>query len=48
MFVLRGTVVTMRPDRQVLPRGAVYVGDDGLIAAVTPIDAVPRYLFRGS
>jgi len=41
MFVLRGTVVTMRPDGQVLPRGEVYVGDDGLIAAVTPIDAVP-------
>lgn len=41
MFVLRGTVVTMRPDGQVLPGGAVYVGDDGLIAAVTPIDDVP-------
>ena len=41
MFVLRGTVVTMRPDGQVLPGGEVYVGDDGLIAAVTPIDAVP-------
>src|SRR4051794_9944683 len=41
MFVLRGTVVTMRPDGQVLPGGAVYVGDDGLIAAVTPLDPVP-------
>jgi cytosine/adenosine deaminase-related metal-dependent hydrolase len=41
MFVLRGTVVTMRPDGQVLDQGAVYVGDDGLIAAVTPSDAVP-------
>ncbi|WP_328998403.1 amidohydrolase family protein [Kribbella sp. NBC_00709] len=41
MFVLRGTVVTMRPDGQILPGGAVYVGDDGLIAAVTPLDAVP-------
>jgi cytosine/adenosine deaminase-related metal-dependent hydrolase len=41
MFVLRGTVVTMRPDGQVLPGGGVYVGDDGLIAAVTPLDAVP-------
>jgi len=42
MFVLRGTVVTMRPDGQVLDQGAVYVGDDGLIAAVTPTDAVPN------
>jgi 5-methylthioadenosine/S-adenosylhomocysteine deaminase len=41
MFVLRGTVVTMRPDGQVLPGGAVYVDDDGLIAAVTPLDPVP-------
>jgi 5-methylthioadenosine/S-adenosylhomocysteine deaminase len=41
MFVLRGTVVTMRPEGQVLSGGAVYVGDDGLIAAVTPLDAVP-------
>jgi 5-methylthioadenosine/S-adenosylhomocysteine deaminase len=41
MFVLRGTVVTMRPDGQVLDQGAVYIGDDGLIAAVTPGDAVP-------
>ncbi|WP_433167582.1 amidohydrolase family protein [Kribbella sp. CA-247076] len=41
MFVLRGTVMTMRPDGQVLDQGAVYVGDDGLIAAVTPVDAVP-------
>jgi 5-methylthioadenosine/S-adenosylhomocysteine deaminase len=41
MFVLRGKVVTMRPGGEVLSRGAVYVGDDGLIAAVTPGDAVP-------
>ncbi|NIK60861.1 amidohydrolase family protein [Kribbella shirazensis] len=41
MFVLRGTVVTMRPDGAILTGGAVYVGDDGLIAAVTPVDAVP-------
>ncbi|TDD17792.1 hypothetical protein E1218_27335 [Kribbella turkmenica] len=41
MFVLRGTVATMRPDGQVLDQGTVYVGDDGLIAAVTPGDAVP-------
>ena len=41
MFVLRGTVVTMRPGGEVLSRGSVYVGDDGLIAAVTPGDAVP-------
>ncbi|TCO32340.1 cytosine/adenosine deaminase-related metal-dependent hydrolase [Kribbella orskensis] len=41
MFVLRGTVVTLRPDGEVLSRGAVYVGDDGLIAAVTPGDDVP-------
>jgi 5-methylthioadenosine/S-adenosylhomocysteine deaminase len=41
MFVLRGTVVTMRPDGEVLPGGAVYVGDDGVIAAVTPLDPVP-------
>ncbi|GAB2661263.1 amidohydrolase family protein [Kribbella swartbergensis] len=42
MFVLRGTVATMRPDGRVLDQGAVYVGDDGLIAAVTPGDAVPE------
>ena len=41
MFVLRGTVVTMRPDGAVLSGGAVYVGDDGLIAAVTPSDPEP-------
>ena len=41
MFVLRGTVVTMRSSGEVLEQGAVYVGDDGLIAAVTPLDAVP-------
>ncbi|MGW7682813.1 amidohydrolase family protein [Kribbella sp. NPDC054772] len=41
MFVLRGTVVTMRPGGEILPGAAVYVGDDGLIAAVTPLDAVP-------
>jgi cytosine/adenosine deaminase-related metal-dependent hydrolase len=41
MFVLRGTVVTMGSDGAVLPGGAVYVGDDGLIAAITPTDAVP-------
>ncbi|MFI6679080.1 amidohydrolase family protein [Kribbella sp. NPDC050470] len=41
MFVLRGTVVTMRSGGEVLEQGAVYVGDDGLIAAVTPLDAVP-------
>ncbi|MBP2356623.1 hypothetical protein JOF29_007733 [Kribbella aluminosa] len=41
MFVLRGTVVTMGTDGAVLPGGAVYVGDDGLIAAITPVDAVP-------
>jgi 5-methylthioadenosine/S-adenosylhomocysteine deaminase len=41
MLVLRGTVVTMRPDGAVLAQGEVYVGDDGLIAAVTPGDPVP-------
>ncbi|HET6737824.1 MAG TPA: amidohydrolase family protein [Kribbella sp.] len=41
MFVLRGTVVTMGPGGDILTGGAVYVGDDGLIAAVTPLDAVP-------
>ncbi|MBB6568189.1 amidohydrolase family protein [Kribbella sandramycini] len=41
MFVLRGTVMTMRSDERVLARGAVYVGDNGLIAAVTPLDDVP-------
>ena len=46
MFVLRGTVVTMRPEGQVLSGGAVYVGDDGLIAAVTPLDAVPPGFLR--
>lgn len=40
MLVLRGTVVTMRPPA-VPARGEVYVGDDGLIAAVTPGDPVP-------
>ncbi|HWD79254.1 MAG TPA: amidohydrolase family protein [Kribbella sp.] len=41
MFVLRGTVVTMANDGAVLPGAAVYVGADGLIAAVTPLDPVP-------
>lgn len=41
MFVLRGTVMTMRSGGEVLSGGAVYVGDDGLIAAVTPLDPVP-------
>ncbi|GAA1577782.1 amidohydrolase family protein [Kribbella karoonensis] len=41
MFVLRGTVVTMRPGGEVAAGGEVYVGDDGLIAAVTPLDPVP-------
>ncbi|MGZ0147108.1 amidohydrolase family protein [Kribbella sp. WER1] len=41
MFVLRGTVVTMGADGAVLPGAEVYVGDDGLIAAITPVDAVP-------
>lgn len=41
MFVLKGKVVTMRPDGAVFSRGAVYVGDDGLIKAVTPGDAIP-------
>lgn len=41
MFVLKGKVVTMRPGGEVFNRGAVYVGDDGLIAAVTPGDAIP-------
>jgi 5-methylthioadenosine/S-adenosylhomocysteine deaminase len=41
MLVLRGTVVTMRPDAAVLDQGEVYAGDDGLIAAVTPGDPVP-------
>ena len=41
MFVLRGTAVTMAHDGAVLPGAAVYVGDDGLIAAVAPVDAVP-------
>ncbi|HEY3558518.1 MAG TPA: amidohydrolase family protein [Kribbella sp.] len=41
MFVLRGTVVTMGSDADVLTGAAVYVGDDGLIAAVTPLDDVP-------
>ncbi|NLT53785.1 MAG: amidohydrolase family protein [Actinomycetales bacterium] len=40
MLVLRGTVVTMRPG-EVVERGAVYLDDDGLIAAITPLDAVP-------
>lgn len=41
MFVLRGVVVTMADDGAVHQDGAVYVGDDGLIAAVTPTDPVP-------
>ncbi|MFD7157994.1 amidohydrolase family protein [Kribbella sp. NPDC059898] len=41
MFVLRGTVVTMRPGGEVVAGGEVYVGDDGLIAAVAPLDPVP-------
>jgi 5-methylthioadenosine/S-adenosylhomocysteine deaminase len=41
MLVLRGTVVTMRPGGAVLDRGELYLGDDGLIAAVTPSDPVP-------
>jgi len=41
MFVLRGVVVTMADDGRVHEDGAVYVGDDGLIAAVTPADPVP-------
>jgi 5-methylthioadenosine/S-adenosylhomocysteine deaminase len=41
MLVLRGTVVTMRPGGAVLDQGEVYVGDDGLIAAVAPGDPVP-------
>ncbi|MDF2741300.1 MAG: amidohydrolase family protein [Actinomycetia bacterium] len=42
MLVVQGTVVTMRPGGEVLDAGAVYVGDDGLIAAVTaPGDPEP-------
>jgi 5-methylthioadenosine/S-adenosylhomocysteine deaminase len=42
MLVVQGTVVTMRPDGEVLAPGSVYVGDDGLIAAVTaPSDPEP-------
>ncbi len=41
MFVLRGAVATMSDDGRVHQDGAVYVGDDGLIAAVTPVDPVP-------
>ena len=43
MFVLTGTVVTLRSGGEVLPRGELYVGDDGLIAAVVPGDAVPAW-----
>jgi cytosine/adenosine deaminase-related metal-dependent hydrolase len=41
MLVLGGTVVTMRPGGEVFDQGAVYIGDDGLIAAVVPADLEP-------
>ena len=41
MLVVQGTVVTMGTGGEVLDAGAVYVGDDGLIAAVTPSDPEP-------
>jgi 5-methylthioadenosine/S-adenosylhomocysteine deaminase len=42
MLVVQGTVVTMRPDGKVLTPGSVFIGDDGLIAAVTaPADPEP-------
>ena len=41
MLVVRGTVVTMRPGGDIFAQGAVYLDDDGLIAAVTPQDPEP-------
>jgi 5-methylthioadenosine/S-adenosylhomocysteine deaminase len=41
MLVLGGTVVTMRPGGELFHQGEVYVGDDGLIAAVVPDDPKP-------
>ena len=41
MLVLGGTVVTMRPGGEVFGQGAVYIDDDGLIAAVIPADPEP-------
>ncbi|MGB9378848.1 MAG: amidohydrolase family protein [Mycobacteriales bacterium] len=48
MFVLRGAVVTMSGDGSTHHDAAVYVGDDGLIAAVTPFDPVPAGFERAT
>src|SRR5262245_64829200 len=41
MLVLEGEVATMRAAAPASAPGAVYVGDDGLVAAVTPLDGEP-------
>ncbi len=41
MLVLEGVVASMRDGVPASVPGAVYIGDDGLIAAVTPLDATP-------
>jgi hypothetical protein len=39
MLVLQGVVAAMRDGAPASVPGAVYLDDDGLIAAVTPLDA---------
>jgi 5-methylthioadenosine/S-adenosylhomocysteine deaminase len=41
MLVLHGTVAAMRDGAPASVPGAVWIDDDGLIAAVTPLDAEP-------
>jgi 5-methylthioadenosine/S-adenosylhomocysteine deaminase len=41
MLVLQGVVAPMRDGAPASVPGAVYIDDDGLIAAVTPLDAEP-------
>ncbi|MFF0448908.1 hypothetical protein ACFYT4_21290 [Streptomyces sp. NPDC004609] len=47
-LVLRGTVVTFDGEHRVLDPGAVYVGDDGRLAAVRPAGQDPPAGFSGA
>jgi hypothetical protein len=41
MLVLQGLIASMRDGAPASVSGAVHIGDDGLIAAVTPLDPEP-------
>ncbi|MGP3976266.1 amidohydrolase family protein [Streptomyces sp. 8N114] len=47
-LVLRGTVVTFDDDHRILDPGAVYVGDDGRLAAVRSAEQDPPAGFSGA